>query len=72
VQGRCDEALPVYGNAKGPLFIGDGDIDYICPKCFVLLCTGIASGDLAGVIVRCMCGTVGRVPVVLVYDSTGG
>jgi hypothetical protein len=47
---------------EGPLFVGDGSVNYVCPRCFAIQCEGIAPGDLAGVSIRCMCGAVGCVP----------
>jgi hypothetical protein len=63
VGGRCDEALPIEAlNHGGPVFIGEGALDYVCAKCLRVLCEGIAPGDLAGILVRCGCGAVGCVP----------
>lgn len=45
-----------------PILIGDGSIDYTCTGCGAVVCEGIAAGDLAGLVVRCACGAVGRVP----------
>jgi len=49
-------------NADGPVFIGEGALDYACASCFAVICEGIAPGDLAGIAVRCSCGTVSRIP----------
>ncbi len=63
VPGGCHDALPVDApNADGPVFIGEGALDYACASCFAVICEGIAPGDLAGIAVRCSCGTVSRIP----------
>jgi hypothetical protein len=45
-----------------PSVVGGGELDYLCPGCLRVLCEGITPGDLAGLTLRCSCGTVGRVP----------
>ena len=62
VPGPREEALPVHGPPTGPVFVGDGELDYVCSTCFSVVCQGITRGDLAGVLVRCACGTVNRIP----------
>jgi len=62
VEGPCDDALPLEGHVDGPVFVGDGELDYVCARCFRVLCEGIARGDLVGIRVRCECGVVNRVP----------
>ena len=58
-----ENALPLaQPQYDGPLFVGDGALDYVCPKCFTLRCEGIAPGDLAGIAIRCAYGAVGCVP----------
>jgi len=62
VPGPREDALPVEGEPTGPVFLGDGELDYVCASCFTLVCAGISQGDLAGILVRCACGSVNRVP----------
>jgi len=62
VVGPCKEALPLFGTPTTPIFIGEGELNYTCATCCRVLCEGIAPGALAGVIVRCSCGTLNSVP----------
>ena len=62
VPGPRDDALPLSGSPLGPVFLGEGELDYVCSKCFRVVCQGISRGDLVGVLVRCACGAVNRVP----------
>ena len=62
VPGPCPEALPIGETTTGPLFVGDGHLNYVCANCFAVLCQGIAPGDLEGIVLRCSCGAINRVP----------
>jgi hypothetical protein len=63
VEGACDDALPVMcRRPRGPVFIGEGELNFVCRECLAIVCEGIAPGDLAGIAVRCSCGAVGRMP----------
>jgi hypothetical protein len=46
----------------GPLIDGRGLLDYACGQCDSVLCNGISSGMLPGVVIRCWCGALNRVP----------
>jgi hypothetical protein len=46
----------------GPVFIGEGDIDYVCAACGSPLSVGMRAGELAGVAFVCTCGSSSRVP----------
>src|SRR6266568_2213348 len=69
IHGACPEALPTLArSAEGPLLVGAGSLRYLCWQCDRVLCDGTHPGDLAGLILRCRCGAVGRVEAIL---STG-
>ena len=66
VHGECPEALPTLArSAEGPLLVGGGSLRYLCWQCDRVLCDGIHPGDLAGLLLRCRCGAVGRVEAIL-------
>jgi hypothetical protein len=46
----------------GAVFVGDGDIDYLCGACGSALSTGMRDGDMAGLAFICGCGWSSRVP----------
>ena len=46
----------------GPVFRGPGPTDYLCGACDGLLCEGVGSGLFRGVMFRCRCGVLNRVP----------
>jgi hypothetical protein len=63
VEGPCDDALPILcPRPRGPVFVGQGALDYVCGQCRSVVCEGIAPGDLGGIPVRCRCGAIGRMP----------
>jgi hypothetical protein len=45
-----------------PAFTGNGITDYVCGACNAVLCTRMRSGQLRGMVFRCGCGQLGRVP----------
>lgn len=45
-----------------PVLVGEDPLDYVCSRCFQVLCEGMRPGALEGLIIRCACGTVNRVP----------
>ncbi len=61
---EADAVRVLYRHVNVPLFVGDGELDYACHQCFQVVCERISPGDLAGIIVRCSCGSVNRVPAV--------
>ncbi len=64
VTSACDAAVPVQPSTReGPIFIGDGFLNCVCPSCLRVLCESVAPKDLAGVVVLCGCGNLGCVPL---------
>ena len=49
-------------HAGSPVFVSEGKLNYVCPRCWSVLADGIAAGDLAGGLVRCACGELSQVP----------
>jgi hypothetical protein len=49
----------------GPVFIGEGDLDYVCAACGSALSVGMRAGEMAGVAFVCTCGSSSRVPSTL-------
>ena len=47
---------------RGPVFSGDGRLDYVCAECFSVICKDMMPAQLCGLVVRCACGTSNRVP----------
>jgi predicted RNA-binding Zn-ribbon protein involved in translation (DUF1610 family) len=45
-----------------PLFTGNGFVDYTCASCGAVLCQRMRTGQLAGLVFRCACGELNRVP----------
>lgn len=55
--------VPMGATRSGaPLFTGNGLIDYACGGCGAVLCQRMRSGQLAGMVFRCSCGELNRVP----------
>jgi hypothetical protein len=46
----------------GPVFHGPGPADYLCGACDLVLCEGVGTGLFRGVMFRCACGALNRVP----------
>ncbi len=59
LENEVANAIPASGT---PVFVGDGDVDYVCAACAAQLCVGMRSGDLAGLAFMCGCGRSSRVP----------
>ncbi len=60
-QSDCETKV-IEAKAPGPLFEGVAESDYTCGGCGAVLCAGIGAGRLAGVVFRCWCGALNRVP----------
>ena len=55
--------VPMGATRSGaPLFTGNGIVDYTCVGCGAVLCQRMRSGQLAGMVLRCACGDLHRVP----------
>ncbi len=52
----------IQAKSSAPIFQGMAEADYLCGSCGTVLCAGIGAGRLAGVVFRCLCGGVNRVP----------
>jgi len=56
-------SMPMAASRSGaPLFTGNGLVDYACGGCAAVLCRRMRSGQLAGMVFRCSCGALNRVP----------
>ena len=63
VERPCPDAIPLEPpTLPRPFISGEGPIDYRCARCFCVLAAGIAPRDLVGLVLRCGCGELGRVP----------
>jgi hypothetical protein len=47
---------------NGAVFVGGGDLDYLCGACGSPLSTGMHDGEMAGLAFICGCGWSSRVP----------
>jgi hypothetical protein len=45
-----------------PVFVGDGEHDFLCGACESVLCSHMRRDALAGMVFRCHCGTLSFVP----------
>lgn len=61
-ESAADATAVRYTRINVPLFMGVGAIDYACHGCDEIVCEGLDTGDLVGLVVRCGCGAVNRIP----------